>query len=55
MQNRGIIPSVVKEVLKNGTKLQERDDASLIYDSKNNVSVVVNNETQKIITVRFGK
>jgi hypothetical protein len=55
MQNRGITPSVVEETLKNGTQLATRGNAYHIYDPKNNISVIINNETKNIITVRVGK
>jgi RHS repeat-associated protein len=52
MQGRGIMPSVVENALQNGTKLPgNMPGTSVVYDSVNNVSVVINNTTGKVITV----
>lgn len=55
MRNRGIMPSVVEETLKNGKILASQGSVSHMYDPKNNISVIINEKTRNVITVRFGE
>ena len=52
MQNRGIMPSVVKYVIQNGRSVKSRTGTKSFYDSKNHVQVIINSQTNKIITVK---
>lgn len=56
MRTQGIMPSVVKDALKNGNKMVGKKlGRSVFYKPDNNVSVVVDNQTSRIITVSIGK
>ena len=55
MQARGIVPSVVEETIKNGFTKKDFLGVSHYYDSKNNISVIMNSKTSKIISIRYGK
>jgi len=53
MQDRGITPSVIEGIIKNGKATPSRDGKTMHFDAKNNVSVVTN-ESGKVITVKYG-
>jgi RHS repeat-associated protein len=56
MQGRGFMPSVVENTLNTGTQLPGNlPGTSVFYDAVNNVKVVVNSSSGKIITVIPGK
>jgi hypothetical protein len=54
MQNRGVIPSVVENALHTGTEFQTRTGTTGMYDAVNNVRVIVNSETGRVVTVIRG-
>jgi Domain of unknown function (DUF4258) len=54
MQQRGYVPSVVEDAIANGTVRQSYGGASAYYSSANNVTVIVNDTTGKVVTVRGG-
>ena len=54
MQDRGITPSVVENVIKSGVSQPSRGGTTTHYDAKNNISVVTNS-SGKVITVKYGK
>ncbi|EBP0013994.1 DUF4258 domain-containing protein [Salmonella enterica] len=54
MQDRGITPTVVENVIKSGISTPSRGGTTSYYDSKNNISVVTNS-TGKVVTVKYGK
>jgi hypothetical protein len=51
MQGRGIVPSVVQNTIKNGTTFTTRVGTTGYYDAVNNVRVIVNSQTGKVVTV----
>lgn len=53
MQNRGITPSVVENTIKTGTKYTTRPGTTGYYDSVNNLRVITNSETGKVVTTIF--
>jgi RHS repeat-associated protein len=56
MQGRGLMPSIVENTLATGTQLPGNlPGTSVFYDAVNNLRVVVNPATGKIITVIPGK
>jgi hypothetical protein len=54
MQNRGIMPSVVENTIKTGQTFSTRAGTTGFYDSVNNVRVITNSETGRIVTVIRG-
>jgi RHS repeat-associated protein len=55
MQDRGITPSVVENVIKTGRASPgNATNTTQYYDALNNVSVFLDNNTGRILTVRFG-
>jgi RHS repeat-associated protein len=54
MQNRGVMPSVVEGALSTGAQFTTRPGTNGIYDSVNNVRVIVNSETGRVVTVIRG-
>ena len=54
MQDRGIYPSVVKEAIQYGEKIKLNNVIVKYYDSKNNISIIMNN-LGKVVTIRYGK
>jgi filamentous hemagglutinin len=54
MQDRGITPSVVENVIKSGVSQPSRGGTTAHYDAANNISVVTNS-SGKVITVKYGK
>jgi adhesin HecA-like repeat protein len=51
MQNRGLMPSVVENALKTGTQFPTRAGTTGFYDAVNNVRVIVNSGTRRVVTV----
>uniref|UniRef100_UPI001300881E DUF4258 domain-containing protein n=1 Tax=Fastidiosibacter lacustris TaxID=2056695 RepID=UPI001300881E len=54
MQNRGIMPSVVENTIKTGQTLPTKAGTTSFYDLVNNVRVITNSETGRIVTVIRG-
>jgi hypothetical protein len=54
MQNRGVVPSVVENVLSTGSRFPTRAGTTGFYDAVNNVRVIVNSETGRVVTVIRG-
>ena len=54
MQNRGVMPSVVENTIKNGTSFPTRAGTTGLYDATNNVRVILNSETGNVVTVIRG-
>jgi len=54
MQNRGVMPSVVENVLSTGTQFPTRAGTTGFYDAASNVRVIVNSETGRVVTVIRG-
>ncbi len=54
MQNRGIMPSVVENTIRSGQTFSTRAGTTGFYDSVNNVRVITNSETGRIVTVIRG-
>jgi hypothetical protein len=54
MQNRGIMPSVVENTIKNGVKYETRFGTNGYYDSINNLRIILNSENGRVITVIRG-
>ncbi|MGL4825434.1 MAG: DUF637 domain-containing protein [Alphaproteobacteria bacterium] len=55
MQNRGILPSIVENTIKNGSLFQTRAGTVGYYDSVNKIRVIINASSRKIVTVVKGK
>ena len=56
MQNIGIVPSIVDNVIKKGTSMVGKRVNTLRYfDADNNITVITNSLTKEIITVSHGK
>jgi filamentous hemagglutinin len=51
MQERGLTPSVIENVIKNGKKFPARDGVVEYKDLVNKINVFVNPKTGKIITL----
>ena len=54
MQNRGIMPSVVDNTIQNGTIFATRAGTTGYYDAVNNVRVIVNSTTGRVVTIIRG-
>ncbi len=55
MQERGYTPAVVENVIKNGDKtIGNKPNTVVFTDAKNNIRVIVNSETGKVITITGG-
>ncbi len=54
MQDRGVPLSVVEDTIQNGVSRPARDGAVSYYNAANNVSVVVNPSTGRVITIKIG-
>ncbi|WP_409526352.1 type VI secretion system Vgr family protein [Nitrincola sp. MINF-07-Sa-05] len=54
MQDRGIMPEVVRNTIDTGSSRASRLGTTIHYDEANNVSVVVNAQG-KVVTVRYGQ
>ncbi|GGY20400.1 DUF4258 domain-containing protein [Paludibacterium paludis] len=54
MQNRGVMPSVVENALSTGTQFPTRAGTTGFYDAVDNVRVIVNSETGRVVTVIRG-
>jgi hypothetical protein len=55
MQERGIPPSAVKEAVRTGRTTPGRDGTLQHYDAKNNITVITDAKTKKVITTRYGR
>ena len=56
MQSDGIVPSVVKNAIENGAQVPGKIPGTVVYyDAANNITVVTNPTSGKVITVSFGK
>nr|WP_240152446.1 DUF4258 domain-containing protein [Erwinia amylovora] len=53
MQDRGITPSVIENVIKNGKSTPSRGGTTVHFDPENKVSVVTN-ESGRVVTVKYG-
>ena len=51
MQNRGFVPSVVENTIKKGCIFPTKTNTIGYYDSINNVRVIVNSKSGKVVTV----
>jgi RHS repeat-associated protein len=54
MQERGYVPSVVEDAIRTGTRAPSYGGASSYYSSSNNVTVIVDDVTGNVVTVRGG-
>ncbi|MDO3382376.1 RHS repeat-associated core domain-containing protein [Gilvimarinus algae] len=54
MQNRGIMPSVVLNVIRTGKIFRTRAGTTGFYDAVNNIRVIIDSKTGKVITVIWG-
>ncbi len=54
MQNRGIVPSVVDNIIKTGEKFSTRTGTMGFYDAVKKIRVIINSETGKVVTVIRG-
>ncbi|WP_374654323.1 DUF4258 domain-containing protein [Phenylobacterium sp.] len=54
MQNRGIMPSVVENTIKTGKSYSTRPGTTGYYDKNNNITVIVNSKSGRVITVITG-
>lgn len=55
MQNRGIMPSVVENTIKKGKPFPTGAGTIGYYEGENNIRVILDSRSGKIITVIFGK
>ena len=55
MQNRGVMPSVVENTVSTGTQFPTRAGTTGFYDAVNNIRVILNSETGRVVTVIRGK
>jgi len=51
MQNRGFMPSVVENTIKQGTTFPTRAGTTGFYDSVNNVRVIIDSASGRVVTV----
>jgi len=51
MQERGFVPSVVENAIKNGTPTAGRDATTIFTDIINNIRVIVDSATGRVITI----
>ncbi|WP_366065401.1 DUF4258 domain-containing protein [Halomonas sp. Mc5H-6] len=54
MQDRGIMPSVIENTIRNGQSYPSRGGTTVFHSPKNNVSVVVNSKGD-VVTTRYGR
>ncbi|WP_298837968.1 DUF4258 domain-containing protein, partial [uncultured Salinicola sp.] len=54
MQDRGIMPSVIENTIRNGQSYPSRGGTTVFYSPKNNISVVVNSKGD-VVTTRYGR
>ncbi|NDL71496.1 DUF4258 domain-containing protein, partial [Vreelandella alkaliphila] len=54
MQDRGILPSVVENTIRNGQSYPSRGGTTVFHSSENNISVVVNRQGD-VVTTRYGR
>ncbi|MCW5746787.1 MAG: DUF4258 domain-containing protein [Alphaproteobacteria bacterium] len=50
MQNRGIMPSVVENTIRTGTAFPTRAGTTGYYDAVNNIRVITNTATGRVVT-----
>ena len=56
MQNRGITPSMVERARENGIPSPGKmPKTEQYYDPVNNLSVIINTDTENVVTTRFGR
>jgi hypothetical protein len=56
MQNRGIPPNVADQAIRTGTISPGREPGTIyVYDSVNDVTIVRNSVTGRIITIKYGE
>ena len=54
MQNRGVMPSVVENTINTGKTFLTKSGTTGYYDAVNNVRVILNSETGRVVTVIRG-
>ncbi|WP_234667820.1 hemagglutinin repeat-containing protein [Halomonas sp. TD01] len=54
MQDRGILPSVVENTIRNGQSYPSRGGTTVFHSSENNISVVINRQGD-VVTTRYGR
>lgn len=54
MQDRGIMPSVIEDTIRNGQSSPSRGGTTLFHSAENNISVVVNGQGS-VVTTRYGR
>ncbi|RCV85956.1 DUF637 domain-containing protein, partial [Billgrantia montanilacus] len=54
MQDRGIMPSVVEDTIRNGQSYPSRGGTTVFHSPENNISVVVNGQGD-VVTTRYGR
>ncbi|MBC6480336.1 MAG: DUF4258 domain-containing protein [Hormoscilla sp. GM7CHS1pb] len=56
MQRRGLTPSVVENTIESGTSMSGKVTGTTAYhDSINNVTVIINTNSGRVVTVSYGK
>ena len=56
MQNRGITPTVVDHTIQTGTATAGKVPGTMAhYDSVNNITVITNSESGRVVTVSYGQ
>ncbi len=54
MQERGYVPSLVEDTIESGASRFSRGNTSQYYSETNNITVIVDNITGRVVTVRGG-
>lgn len=54
MQDRGILPSVIEDTIRNGKSYHSRGGTTVFHSPENNISVVVNGRGD-VVTTRYGR
>jgi peptidase E len=56
MQNRGLMPSIIENTIKNGNiTVGKKAGTTVHYDSINNISVITNSQSRKVVTTGYGQ
>jgi RHS repeat-associated protein len=56
MQNRGLMPSTIEDTIKNGFMISgKKPQTKAYYNQTNNISVIIDAESGRVITTGFGK
>ena len=56
MQNRGLMPSIIENTIKNDSITVGKKVGTIAhYDPINNVSVITNSQSGKVITTGYGQ